>query len=86
MLVPVKTTKVIGVRADRNRHKLPADMLARLEVLRQEIAKAKEYARRGRMYYWAIGKVWGPIETDPCSTKTVASKFSNRTYQHQFNG
>jgi site-specific DNA-methyltransferase (adenine-specific) len=47
------------------KRKLPARITAGLDEIRAQIGQAKMHHRKGRPYYWAIGKAWGPIKTDP---------------------
>jgi hypothetical protein len=47
------------------KHKLPARITARLQEIREQIKQANLYHRKGRPFYWTIGKEWGPIKTDP---------------------
>jgi DNA modification methylase len=47
------------------RRNLPAHISKRLVEIADQIKQAKLHIRNGRPYYLAIGKVWGPIKTDP---------------------
>jgi DNA modification methylase len=47
------------------RRKLPAHITAGLEEIREQIKQAKLHHRKGREYYWAVGKAWSRIKTDP---------------------
>jgi hypothetical protein len=47
------------------KRKLPAHISAGLAEIAEQIKQEKQHIRKGRPFYWAVGRVWGPIKTDP---------------------
>jgi hypothetical protein len=53
-----------GKRRSKNNNELPADLAARLDIIRKQYSLAKQHQRREAAFYLAIGEQWYAIKDD----------------------